>query len=112
MVATHAGTLVCPIAPIRSNVAISRLMLPDRMPPVVRPTACKGRSNESWYNGDDSHRKCQYLGDVAQHRHSPRHQFRLASALANAAIALCDGGHIAHRRSRHSDEPAAHSKTE
>src|SRR6516165_1222276 len=98
MVATHAGALVHPVTPIRSNVAISRLMLPpDRMPPVVRPTACKGRFNGSWYNGDDNHRKCQYLGDVAQHLHSPRHKLMLASALANPAIAFCDGGHIAHR---------------
>ena len=99
MVATHGGTSVCPVAPIRSNVAISRLI-----PPVMRrPTACKGRSNGSWYNGDDSHRKCQYLCAIAQHRSSPRHEFMLASTLANAAIASCDGGHIAHRRSRHSD---------
>src|SRR6516162_7752321 len=89
MVATHAGTLVCPVAPIWSNVAHSRFMRPpDRMPPMMRrPTACKGRSNGSWYNGDDNHRKSQYLCDVAQHRHSPRHEFMLASALANAAVA-------------------------
>ena len=30
-------------------------------------------------------------------------RFMLASALANAAIAFCDGGHIAHRCSRHRD---------
>ena len=89
MVATHGGALVYPVAPIWSNVAVSRLMFPpDRMPPVVRrPTACKGRSDGSWCNGDESHRKCQYLCGVAQHRHSPRHEFMLASALANAAVA-------------------------